>query len=225
MCGRFVAATPPSVLADELLVDEVVLPDGELPLRWNVAPTADVYGVADGRDGRRRLGVFRWGFPGTAADGRELLLFNARSETLAEKPTFRDAFRSRRCLVPSDGFYEWRDRRPFHVRRRDGRPMVFAGLWQRFGDTRACTIVTTSANATLAAVHDRMPVILDGPEEWADWLDRAAHDTDALRHLLRPSPDDTVELVAVGPAVGNVRNDGPELLTPADPAPEQQQLI
>lgn len=221
MCGRYVAATPPAVLAEELLVDEVVLPDGELPLRWNVAPTMPVYAVAEGRDGRRRLGTFLWGFRSKG----ESLLINARSETLAEKPSFREAFVGRRCLVPSDGFYEWRGKQPFHVRRRDGRPMVFAGLWSRFGDDTTCAIVTTAANATLSAVHHRMPVILEGPEQWGAWLDRDERDLVALEALLRPAPDGSVELVPVSPAVNNVRNDGPELLRPADPFPTQESLL
>jgi len=215
MCGRYVAATTPAVLAEELLVDEVVLPDGELPLRWNVAPTMPVYAVAEGGDGRRRLGTFTWGFKSRG----ESLLINARAETLGEKPSFREAFAVRRCLVPSDGFYEWRDRRS------DGNLMVFAGIWSRFGDDKTCAIVTTAANATLAPVHHRMPVILDGPDAWAQWLDRAQHDPFALADLLRPAPDDAVELVTVSAAVNNVRHDGPELIEPADPLPEQGSLL
>jgi putative SOS response-associated peptidase YedK len=208
-----------------------------LPPRYNVAPTLDVYAVAmRGRNDRekgprRALGTFRWGLvPSWARDpavGSRMI--NARAEGIAAKPAFRAALARRRCLIPADAFYEWQ-RRPagrlaYAVRRRDRRPMAFAGLWEVWRDPsqpeaellRTCAIVTTRANELMAPIHDRIPVVL-ASEDWAAWLDPDSGPGAATR-LLQPPPSDWFEAYPVGSLVNNVRNDGPELLEPLPPPP------
>jgi putative SOS response-associated peptidase YedK len=235
MCGRYVAATRPDELARYFDVPEP--PAVEVPPSWNVAPTQDVYVVVEGPDGRR-LDVFRWGLvPLWAKDAKVgNRMINARADTLAAGGAFTNAFERRRCLVPADGFYEWRSvpgqkrKTPVYIARADGEPLAFAGLWERWrgpdGDGAGAgrtlystTIVTTDANATVAAVHDRMPVILPA-STWDTWLDRSNRDLDRLADLLVPAPDGLLVLRTVGPAVSDVNNDGPELVDAADPPPE-----
>jgi len=223
MCGRFVSSTPVSVLAERFLVAEVTA--AERGPRYNVAPSDEVLAVASSR-GTRRLGTLSWGLvphwaSGPAARRR---LVNLRSETLAARPGFRTVLVRRRCIVPADGFYEWRrapvggTKQAFLVRARDGAPLAMAGLWDVWADPdaqgadrlRTCAVLTTAPNDVVAAVHDRMPAIL--PEaDWDDWLDPAVDDADHLSALLRPFDPQELELVPVGPAVNSVRNDGPEL--------------
>jgi len=228
MCGRYIATTPPADLAAELGVTDVRA--GDLGLRFNVAPTDPVYAVATGSDGERRLGTFRWGLvPSWSKDpsgGAKMI--NARAETVMDKPAFRTALQRRRCLIPADGFYEWLrtgdERRPFHLAPRSGGRLWFAGLWEVWrpeGDPeaellRTCTIITTEANATLAPIHDRMPVILPAPA-WDTWLDRSVSAPGAIVPLLQPAADDVLVRTPVSKLVNNVRNDGPELLEPANP--------
>jgi putative SOS response-associated peptidase YedK len=235
MCGRYIAATPPADLAAELGVTDVR--SGDLGLRFNVAPTDPVYAVAVGSDGARRLGTFRWGLvPSWSKDAKGgAKMINARAETVTAKPAFKKALARRRCLVPADGFYEWlrvgSDRQPFHLAPKDGGIICFAGLWEvwRPDDDpeaellRTCTIITTDANATLRPIHDRMPVILPR-EAWDTWLDRSVTDPDAVFPLLAPAPDDLLERTPVSKLVNNVRNDGPELLAPADDSAGAGQL-
>ena len=234
MCGRFVAASPPLLLADHFGVDEVrVSGDDVPPPSWNVAPTERVLAVAE-HGGRRLLGAFRWGLvPAWAPDpSGGARMINARAETLADKPAFREAFARRRCLVPADGFYEWRlttggAKQPVYISASPsggGGPSVlaFAGLWESWRDPslpptapplRTCTIVTTSANDRLASLHDRMPVVLP-PSAWSAWLDPGEHDKGFLRSLLVPAPDDLLELRDASRLVNDVRNKGPEVLDP-----------
>lgn len=223
VCGRFVAATPPLLLAEEFHVDEVRLDDPPPP-SWNVAPTDRVVAVAE-HGGRRLLGAFRWGLvPSWARDTTGAArMINARAETLTEKPAFREAFGRRRCLVPADGFYEWRLttgglKQPVFISA--GRPIAFAGLWESWRDPgapsgaaplRTCAIVTTTANARLSDLHSRMPVVLDR-EVWAAWLDPAERDVAFLTTLLTPAPDDLLDVRDASRLVNDVRNDGPELL-------------
>src|SRR5690554_4724101 len=198
MCGRFVSATPPDQIAQYF---DATTAEALLEPSYNVAPTNDVYAVTE--DGTtRRVDAFHWGLvPSWAKDPKiGSRMINARAETLATKNAFRSSFRRRRCIVPVDGFYEWRTvpgqrrKQPVYIHRPDGEPLAFAGLWsvwQRDGDTgpplRSCTIVTTTANETLAPVHDRMPVILP-PSRWDEWLDPANDDTETLGRLLVPAP-------------------------------------
>ncbi|MEJ1937921.1 SOS response-associated peptidase, partial [Nostoc sp. NIES-2111] len=180
------------------------------PPRETISPTEPIGIVAD-VDGRRRFMLVRWGFlPSWVKDPGDFpLLFNARAETAADKPAFRNAIRRRRCLVPADGFFEWRRsgtgrnavREPFLVRRRDGMPMAMGGVWETWAgadgseiDTAA--ILTTAANGTVAAIHDRMPVIVE-PADFAAWLDPHEDDPAVISRMLRPAADDVIELMAV----------------------------
>jgi putative SOS response-associated peptidase YedK len=226
MCGRFTQQRPVSELAEifgaEPLADEL----GE---RFNVAPTDDAAVVVQ-RDDRRAITTYRWGFiPHWAKDPRiGSRMFNARAETIATSPAFREAFRRRRCLVPVDSFYEWRRegsaRQPYRVVRADGRPLALAGLWSGWHDPetdhvrRTFTIVTTRPNALVATLHDRMPVVV--PEDaWGRWLDTAGANPDGLIGLLEPSDEIVLDVYAVPRLVNDVRNDGPDLI---ERLPEQR---
>jgi putative SOS response-associated peptidase YedK len=150
---------------------------------------------------------------------------NARSETLAEKPAFRNAYRSRRCLIPADGFYEWQQaaggakakEQPFYIHRPDGEPFAFAGLWELWGDPtselaiESCTIATTSANKALSELHDRMPVIL-AQNDYALWLDSKVTKPAQIQHLLAPAPDDELVAEPVSMHVNRVSNDDPRCI-------------
>jgi putative SOS response-associated peptidase YedK len=219
MCGRFVAASPPPLLAEHFAVDEIRVDD--VQPSWNVAPTDRVPAVA-AHGGRRLLGAFRWGLvPSWAPDpSGGARLINARAETLPDKPAFREAFARRRCLIPADGFYEWRltiggAKQPVFIFPTDERPVAFAGLWEVWRDRsdpdapplRTCTIVTTSANARLSMLHARMPVVL-ARDAWATWLDHDVHDPFELAALLVPAPDDTFDVRDASRAVNDVRNKG-----------------
>ena len=224
VCGRFISRSSPAALAAYVGAEEIVAPD--LGERFNVAPTDEVYGVAV-RSGRRVLGTFRWGLVpswSTSPSGGARMI-NARAETLSDKPAFREALRRRRCLIPADGFYEWvrtgSGRQAFHLHRSEGGPMVFAGLWESWRDRVAvdgtrlvtCTIVTTTANAVVGPVHDRMPVVLE-PPVWDDWLDPGNDDVAELGSLLVPAREDLLVVERVGSRVNDVRNDGPDLVEP-----------
>ena len=229
MCGRYVAATPVDKLAEQFLVEEVKVADHEAS--FNVAPSDEVLAVAVGREGARQLGSFRWGLvPSWAKDpavGNRMI--NLRAETVSEKPSFRRTLARRRCLLPADGFYEWkamgkgRKKQPFFVRARDGSVLAIAGLWEVWkprGEEdaewlRTCTVITTEPNAVVGPIHDRMPVILP-PTVWDTWLDQSNQDADALAKLLVPAPDDLLEAYPVGFDVSNVRNNGDHLVTPLE---------
>ena len=232
MCGRFVVASPPLLLAEHFGVDEVRLDVDRDPAsapNYNVAPTDRVPAVACDRGGRRLLGAFQWGLvPSWAGDpSGGARLINARAETVAEKPAFREAFARRRCLIPADGFYEWRLttgglKQPVFISppaaTAPSALFALAGLWEVWRPApdapplRTCTIVTTSANARLSVLHDRMPVVLP-PSAWSTWLDPTVDDRHGeLSALLVAAPDDAVELRDVSRLVNDVRNNGPELL-------------
>jgi putative SOS response-associated peptidase YedK len=219
MCGRFVRSSPREVIVAEFEVATVA--DVDFAPRYNVCPGDPVVAVA--HTDERRLGTLRWGlvpaFAKDASGGPKAI--NARAETLESRPAFREAFRRRRCLIVADGFYEWRReggaRVPFYARPRSGRPLALAGLWERWqapdGQTlRTCTIVTCPADETLAPIHDRMPVILD-PAARARWLAPDA-DPEVLRTLLRPSPDQVLEVYEVSRLVNAPRNDSPRCIDP-----------
>lgn len=224
MCGRFTSTTSAADLAAHFAAER----DGieELPPDFNVTPSSDCYVVLEG-EGRRRLDVLRWGLVPAWADDPTIAsrLINARSETAAAKPSFRSAFRTRRCLVPVDGFYEWapvpgsRRKRPHHFRSRDGRPLAFAGLWESWRPKddpsamalRTFTILTGPPNATVAPIHDRMPVIL-AADEWSTWLDPTCSDRDLLQSMLDPAPDDLLDRWPVSLDVNDVRRHDPALI-------------
>lgn len=241
MCGRFVAAASPALVAERFGVDEVdaSVAAEEAQPDYNVSPRRLVLVVRE-HDDRRVLSRLRWGLvPSWAKDaaiGDRMI--NARAETLAEKPAYRRAFAKKRCLVPADGFYEWKPvvspegktrKQPYFIHRRDGEAMAFAGLWEVWklpedadpalggpdGWLRSCAIVTTTPNHLLAPIHDRMPAIL--PESaWERWLDPDEHDVDALTRLLVPPADDLLEAYPVSTRVGNARNNGADLVRPID---------
>jgi putative SOS response-associated peptidase YedK len=214
---------------------EAVRADGQpaLPADYNVAPTKDVYVVRHKKErdaegaltggGHRELRVVRWGLvPSWAKDlsvGNRML--NARVESLTEKPAFRTAARSRRCLVPADGWFEWARRldspakQPYFVTPQDGSGLAFAGLWEVWGrgDDRVytCTVVTAPAVGALTEIHPRMPLVLP-PDRWAAWLDPAREDVEALAAPTPPEVVEALELRPVSSRVGNVAHNGPELV-------------
>jgi putative SOS response-associated peptidase YedK len=231
MCGRFVSASPPDELARYFDVEQVA--EQVLEPSFNVAPTDDVYVVVE-TGGLRRLETFHWGLvPFWAKDvkvGQRMI--NARAETLGENKAYRRAYQKRRCIVPADGFFEWRKepgakrKQPMFVRHRDGEPLALAGLWELWKPkateddpstwVRSCTIVTGEPNALVAEIHDRMPVLLP-PSAWSSWLDPGNDDLDTLGRLLVPAPSELLVAHPVSPRVNNVRNDDPGLVEPFDP--------
>jgi putative SOS response-associated peptidase YedK len=228
MCGRYSLATPTGAdLRSRFALGESV----ELRQRFNVCPGDDVPAVTTDRDGAPRGELLRWGLvPYWSKDTSSAYkMITARAETLAERPAYRDALRTHRCLVVADGFYEWQPREgrpklPWWVTRADGAPFAFAGLWATWSapdgtQLRTCTIVTTEANATLREIHSRMPVILRGRDEERAWLDHATPAA-ALPELLVALPDDLTGRRPVGTAVNDARFDGPECLDPPEPEPE-----
>lgn len=221
MCGRFTLITPAQVLAEQFELVEIPA----LSPRYNVAPTQPVAAVRQppGNE-RRELAMLRWGLvPFWAKDpaiGSRMI--NARSETAAEKPSFRAAFQQRRCLVLADGFYEWqrleRGKQPFYIRLRDERPFAFAGLWEHWegGDGMvidSCTVLTTEPNELVRPLHNRMPVIL-APEDYSRWLDPGLQKADLLQPLLRPYPSEGMHAYPVDTWVNNPRNDDLQCIEP-----------
>jgi len=232
MCGRFTQQRPTSEIAAIFEAEDIADDPGG---RFNVAPT-DEASVVVQRDDRRAVVSYRWGLiPGWSDDPRiASRTFNARAETIASNPVFRDAFRRRRCLVPVDGFYEWlRDgakRQPMRIHDPDDRPLALAGLWTGRQDPesgvwhRTFTIVTTRPNAFMASIHDRMPVIVP-PDAWARWLAPRPADVGELRALLEPRDEWALDAYPVPPLVNNVRNNGPELVERLQPSPEPLTLL
>lgn len=224
VCGRIALYSDTPRLAQ--LLEAGIDPDlvGGLEPHWNLGPTSPILGVRVDHEGRRSLGVYRWGLvPGWAKDPALVRsTFNARAESLATKQMFRAAFERRRILVPVDAFYEWksgRPKQPYAFTRADGQPVVFAGLrefWRGKDGTevRSATIITTESGPDMP-IHDRQPVILER-DSWEHWLDPEVTDRDELTPLLVPSEEGTLRHYPVGRAVGNVMNDRPDLLK-ADP--------
>jgi putative SOS response-associated peptidase YedK len=230
MCGRFTLKTPASDVARLL----GLLSPVRLEARYNIAPTQQVPAVRALPDGTRQLTLLAWGLVPSWAENPSAAarLVNARAETVATKPAFRESFRRRRCLIPADGFYEWqrrgRSKIPFHIRLADGRPFAMAGLWDRWhkgGLTiESCTIITTEANELVRPLHDRMPVILP-PEAYDDWLDPNVEGRQLLESWLRPYPAEQMAAAAVESRVNTASFDGPECLTPRAPAAEERQQM
>jgi len=225
MCGRFTLTTPSDELASAF--PGFVLPEDPHP-RYNIAPGQDVLVVPNLEN--RRAAMYRWGLvPAWAKDpavGHRLI--NARAETLAEKPSFRIPFRKRRCLILSDGFFEWKkagkSRMPYYVRAREGRPFAMAGLWDIWhplsGDAlRSCTIITTDANPLVRKVHDRMPAILN-PADYLLWLapETEKASSNELQTLLTPFPATEMEAYPVSSLVNSPRNDLPQCIEPVPEA-------
>lgn len=237
MCGRFASTTPPDQLAKYFGAEaaEQLIGNGDVPApNYNVAPTQGVYTIYE-HGGVRRLDTFHWGLvPFWAKDpkiGNKMI--NARAETIAEKNSYKRPFARRRCIIPADGFYEWKKiegqkkKQPMYMSRVDGEPFAFAGLWEVWKDKNhtdddgeplellSCTIITGDANEKVADVHDRMPVMLP-PDTWDTWLDRDNDDVEALQGLLVPAPAQLIQLHPVSTEVNNVRNNRPDLIVEAD---------
>jgi putative SOS response-associated peptidase YedK len=242
MCGRFVSASPPERIAAYFGADVDVEALGP---NYNVAPTNDIYAVVatpsddDPGTTHRALQAFQWGLLPVWAKDRKVgqKMINARAETLAEKPAFKGVFRKHRCIIPMDGFYEWRAgaadgpvgksgkplKQPFFIHRVDGEPLAVAGLWSAWRDRsdeqpsgewlHTASVITTSANTTMSAIHDRMPVILP-KAMWDLWLDPTNDNIDVLSKLLVPAADHVLTMHPVSTDVNNVRNKGEHLTAP-----------
>ncbi|MFF5703526.1 SOS response-associated peptidase [Streptomyces sp. NPDC012794] len=242
MCGRYVSTRSPEDLSGLFHVPAPPS-EHELPPSWNVAPTDAVWAVlerADRESGilERQLRALRWGLvPSWSKDpGGAAKMINARVETVADKPAYRRAFAKRRCLLPADGFYEWRSvpaagsakayKQPYFISPQDGTVMAMAGLYEFWRDPSVtdrddpaawwatCTVITTEATDAAGRVHPRMPLVL-APADYDAWLDPAHEDPDTLRALLATPAEGRLEVRAVSTAVNNVRNNGPELLEDA----------
>ena len=230
MCGRIALFTPPIRLARFLDAALAAGIDPEGRPSWNVGPQQALFALTVDGAGDRTLGRYRWGLlPSWAKDPTIAnRLFNARAETITEKPSFRSAFAKRPCVIPVDGFYEWdhregRQRQPHYFTRRDGTPLLLAGLHETWVDRsdpdapprHTCTVITTTPNNDIDGIHDRMPVIVT-TNSAATWLD--VNTPEVVRHqLLAPAPNGTLEHWGVGSAVGNVRHNGPELIERNEP--------
>ena len=235
MCGRFVAAASAHELAGLFEAD---IADGNLAPNYNVAPSAEVYATfVDGRATDRKdelcIEVFSWGFlpKWTHSKSRQKRLINARAETVDTKVSFADAFASRRCIIPANGFYEWkvlnsqgeekRKKQPMFISRSDQELLCMAGVWESRRvegsekDELSFTILTTEANGFLSNIHHRMPVVLP-KSTWNEWLDPQNSDISSLKQMLVPAPSGLFEAHRVDPKVGNPRNHGPELIAPLD---------
>ena len=223
MCGRYTLTCTPEVLAEEFQLEAT--PDHQP--RYNVAPSQSVVCVRVALPARRCEAItLRWGLiPSWAGDpAMGMKLINARAETVAEKPSFRKPFRERRCLVPADGYYEWKRegsrKQPYHIRLNSERPFAFAGLWDQWtgadGQTiESCAILTTKPNERLASIHDRMPVILH-PAAYESWLDPGLQDATRLLTLLTPYPADAMIAVPVSRRVNDPRVDDARCLEALD---------
>jgi putative SOS response-associated peptidase YedK len=224
MCGRYVLKEPLDLLQRIFRYSSSEI--RQLPARYNIAPTTRIPVVRCRRStGERKLEEMRWGLiPSWAKDLKSLpLMNNARSETVATKPAFRAAFKSRRCLIPASGYYEWQKRpdgtkQPFYIHRADGQPLAFAGLWEASSTTgdahlRSATIITTEANPKLAPIHNRMTVTLDEADRDL-WMSQEPLSPMDLERLFSPAHDEGLTTDAISTRVNSVRNDHADLLNP-----------
>jgi putative SOS response-associated peptidase YedK len=254
MCGRFAVTTDPALLAQKIkAIDEASgTSERAAEPNYNVAPTASIATVVSRHsepedEPTRRVRLMRWGLippwvkpgPDGAPDNKGPLLINARADKVTSSPAFRGSAKSKRCLVPMDGWYEWRPnpenaagkktaKTPFFMHRGDGETVFMAGLWSVWKPAKdaapllSCTIITTDAVGELAGVHDRMPLML-AEKDWDAWLNPDVELDPEL--LIRPPDVRGIELREVSRLVNSVRNNGPELLVPAEPEPEQITLL
>ncbi len=220
MCSRYSLTSPPEAVRKLFGAERIE----DFPPRYNIAPTQPVLMAAQTGETAPQIRLVRWGLiPSWVKDPREFAtLINARSETAAEKPSFRAAMRHRRCLVPADGFYEWTGRpgskQPHLIRVKIGKLFAFAGIYENWlgadgSEIETMAILTTAANSEMAAVHDRMPVILD-KKDYERWLDCRSGKADFILDLLKPAADGTLDIVKVSPRLNNPRNEGPDLQQP-----------
>ena len=222
MCGRFTNQYSWAELHTLYGLSEASFPPSNFRPRYNIAPT-DTVPVVRLKDGKREAALLKWGFvPSSSKDTRDAAkLINARAETVADKPLYRSAFRHRRCLVPADGFYEWKklspkEKQAYFITLRDKAPFAFAGLYEswipREGPRwETFTIITCPPNPLVGTLHDRMPVIL-APESWRQWLGEELISPDKLKTLLKPFDAGRMECWPVGKRVGNVANDDAKLI-------------
>lgn len=222
MCGRFTLTQSAAAIAEAFDLDEIP----RFVPGYNIAPTQPVPTIRASRDSRREFDYLYWGLiPSWSKDptiGARMI--NARSETVTEKPSFRTAFKRRRCLIVADGFYEWQKlgskKQPYYFQLADHQIFGFAGLWEHWhspeGDEiQSCTILTTAANELMRSVHDRMPVILH-PQDYDLWLDPTIQTDERLNFLLRPYPDDQMCAYPVSTKVNSPQNDSPECIVPLE---------
>ena len=226
MCGRFTLRTDPETLT-ETFPGFTTPAANEMSPRYNIAPSQRVAVVPN--NGENNVEFFQWGLiPSWAKDpkiGNRMI--NARSETLAEKPSFRTPYKRRRCLILSDGFYEWKaepgskTKTPFYIRLKSGKPFAFAGLWEAWSPNidddplRSCTIITTSPNSLMETIHRRMPVILE-PDGYDQWLDPNDQPPRQLEGLLTQYPAEEMEAYPVSRLVNRPSNDSPDCIAPAE---------
>lgn len=220
MCGRFVLAADPNVIQTAFHLSSV---PGNMPARYNVAPTQPVAVITN--DDPTELVFYRWGLIPSWSKDKSIAskLINARGDSVDEKPSFRTAFKKRRCLIPASGFYEWKttdgekNKTPMFIHLKDSDVLAFAGLWEIWNspegeEIRTCTIITTDANPFMSKIHHRMPVIL-APEDYGTWLE--ADKPEVVKSLLKPFDGDKMDAYAVSREVNKVANDSPQLVQPA----------
>ncbi len=218
MCGRFTLSQPINAIASVFNLAQIP----PLEPRYNIAPTQLVPSILSAPGGEKQLQMLRWGLiPAWAKDpaiGAKLI--NARAETVSEKPSFKSAFKRRRCLIVADGFYEWQrqdgKKQPYYFRLQNGHPFAFAGLWEQWKspeeqEITSCTILTTAANDLLRPIHDRMPVILDS-DRYELWLDPKVEKSEILQPLLHPYQADLMTSYAVSTKVNNPKNNTSECI-------------
>ena len=221
MCGRFTLTVDPADLKEHY--ENAAFPE-KFSARYNIAPSQAVLAIPN--DGKNAADFFVWGLiPSWAKDpsiGNRMI--NARGETLGEKPSYRGAYKYKRCIIPADGFYEWKVqpgtkvKTPYFIHMKSGQPFAFAGLWDEWqaadgSPIRTCTIITTGPNALMSTLHDRMPVILP-EQDYAEWLDPAPRSSDSLQHLIAAFPAESMEAYPVSALVNSPSNDRAELLQP-----------
>jgi putative SOS response-associated peptidase YedK len=227
MCGRYAITTAPEAMRQLFKYRE----QPDFPSRYNVAPSQPIP-VVRLNEGERQFVLMRWGLiPGFVKDPKTIsLLFNARGETVNDRPAFKNAMKRRRCLIPADGFYEWKrdgsSNRPYFVRRKGGGPIAFAGLWETWigpngEELDTAAIVTTDASPLIKSTQHRMPVILE-PDAWDMWLDTARVDEHMATALIAPARSEWLEVYEVSPAVNRAAHDSPDLIAPYTAPPETE---
>lgn len=221
MCGRFVVTLEPQVLEQTFAVSDVP----EVVPRYNIAPSQPILAVCETTPGTRSICPFRWGLiPHWAKDSRiGSRMINARSETVFEKPSFRQSIRQRRCLIPANGYYEWlhegKTRTPFYLHHKENQPLAFAAIWDTWKEpgegamVESCAILTTAANRLVAGIHERMPVLI-AAEDYSIWLNREVTEAEALSRCFASSTSDELVARKVSNLVNNPKHDAPECLTP-----------
>jgi putative SOS response-associated peptidase YedK len=217
MCGRLVIYSPPERYAELFGITSSY----QSSPRYNIPPSSSIPACRVNRKGERELSLMRWGLVPRWSKGPDsrYSMFNARAESVHEKPAYRTAFKKQRCLIPVDGFYEWTQnngKQPYFIHRIDNDPLVLAGLWDHWQENKAdaidsCTIIVTGANTLMRSIHDRMPVILE-PSQYDAWLDPTNQNSDELRVMLKPYGPADLESYVVSRDVNSPKNDRPDLI-------------